>query len=47
MSTTSNPYRAFRYPAEIINQAVWLYPCFSVKSCRAGTSAEPVSQQSL
>jgi hypothetical protein len=25
MSTTFNPYCGFRYPAEIINQAVWLY----------------------
>jgi putative transposase len=30
MSTTSNPYRGFRYPAEIINQAIWLYHCFSL-----------------
>ena len=30
MSTTSNPYRGFRYPAEIINQAAWLYHCFSL-----------------
>src|SRR5918998_1531157 len=30
MSTTSNPYRGFRYPAEIINQAVWLSHCFSL-----------------
>ena len=30
MRTTSNPYRGFRYPAEIINQAVWLYHCFSL-----------------
>ena len=30
MSTTSNPYRGFRFPAEIINQAVWLYYCFSL-----------------
>jgi transposase-like protein len=30
MSTTSNPYRCFRFPAEIINQAVWLYHCFSL-----------------
>jgi putative transposase len=30
MSTTSNLYRGFRYPAEIINQAVWLYHCFSL-----------------
>jgi putative transposase len=30
MSTTSNPYRGYRFPAEIINQAVWLYHCFSL-----------------
>jgi putative transposase len=30
MSTTSNPDRGFRFPAEIINQAVWLYHCFSL-----------------
>jgi hypothetical protein len=30
MSTTSNPYRGFRFPAEIINQAVWLCHCFSL-----------------
>jgi putative transposase len=30
MSTTSNPYRGFRFPAEIIHQAVWLYHCFSL-----------------
>ena len=30
MSTPSNPYRCFRYPPEIINQAVWLYHCFSL-----------------
>src|SRR6188472_416909 len=30
MSTTSNPYRSFRFPPEIINQAVWLYHCFSL-----------------
>ncbi len=30
MSTTSNPYRGFRFPAEIINQAVWLYHFFSL-----------------
>jgi putative transposase len=30
MSTTSNPCRGFRYPAEIINQAVWVYHCFSL-----------------
>jgi putative transposase len=30
MSTTSNPYRGYRFPAEIINQAVRLYHCFSL-----------------
>ena len=30
MNATSNPYRGFRFPAEIINQAVWLYHCFSL-----------------
>ena len=30
MSTTSNPYRGFRFPAEITNQAIWLYHCFSL-----------------
>jgi putative transposase len=30
MNTTSNPYRGFRFPPEIINQAVWLYHCFSL-----------------
>jgi putative transposase len=30
MNTTSNPYRGFRFPAEIINQAVWLFHCFSL-----------------
>jgi putative transposase len=26
----SSPYPGFCYPAEIINQAVWLYHCFSL-----------------
>jgi putative transposase len=30
MSTMSNFCRGFRFPAEIINQAVWLYHCFSL-----------------
>ena len=30
MSTTSNPYHGFRFPTEIINQAIWLYHCFSM-----------------
>ncbi len=33
MSTTPDPYRGFRFPAApaaIINEAVWLYHCFSL-----------------
>ena len=31
MTTASNdPYRGFRFPAEIIQHAVWLYHCFSL-----------------
>lgn len=30
MSTSSNPYRGFRFPAEVISEAVWLYHCFSL-----------------
>src|SRR3954471_15412949 len=30
MATSSNPYRGFRYPAEVIQHAVWLYHCFSL-----------------
>ena len=29
MSPT-NPYRGFRFPAEFIEHAVWLYHCFSL-----------------
>ncbi len=25
-----NPYRGFRYPAELIQHAVWLFHCFSL-----------------
>jgi putative transposase len=32
MCTTANPHRGFRFPTEIINQAVWLYHCFSLNS---------------
>src|SRR6516162_5578120 len=28
--TGSNPFRGFRYPAEVIQHAVWLYHCFSL-----------------
>ncbi|MCW2239474.1 IS6 family transposase [Azospirillum canadense] len=30
MSTTPSPYRGFRFPAAIINEAVWLYHGFSL-----------------
>jgi putative transposase len=30
MSTTPDSYRGFRYPPEIITEAVWLYYCFSL-----------------
>ena len=30
MTTPPSPYRGFRYPAEVIEHAVWLYHCFSL-----------------
>jgi putative transposase len=27
---SSNPYRGFRYPTEVIQRVVWLYHCFSL-----------------
>ena len=30
MTTMPDPYRGFRFPAEIIGHAVWLYHCFSL-----------------
>ena len=30
MTTCPNPYRGFRFPAEVIEHAVWLYHCFSL-----------------
>ena len=30
MRTTPDPYHGFRFPAEIISHAVWLYHCFSL-----------------
>jgi putative transposase len=30
MRTTPDPYRGFRFPAEIIAHAVWLYRCFGL-----------------
>jgi glycosyltransferase involved in cell wall biosynthesis len=30
MTMSQNPYRGFRFPAEVIQHAVWLYHCFSL-----------------
>ena len=30
MTTLPNPYRGFRFPAEVIQHAIWLYHCFSL-----------------
>jgi putative transposase len=30
MMSSPNPYRGFRFPAAIIEQAIWLYHCFSL-----------------
>ena len=30
MTAAPNPYRGFRFPAEVIEHAVWLYRCFSL-----------------
>ncbi len=30
MTTSPAPYRGFRFPAEVIQHAVWLYHCFSL-----------------
>jgi putative transposase len=30
MSTMPDPYRGFRYPCNVINEAIWLYYCFSL-----------------
>ena len=29
-TTSHNPYRGFRFPADVIQHAVWLYHCFSL-----------------
>ena len=30
MTASPNPYRGFRYPAEVIRHAVWLCHCFNL-----------------
>ena len=56
MSTTSNPDRGFRFPAGIINQAIWLSYGFSlslrevelIRAARGGVvSYETISEWSL
>jgi hypothetical protein len=37
MTTSSNPYRGFRFSTEVIQHAVWLYHCFSRGLCDVGT----------
>jgi transposase-like protein len=37
MTTAPNPYRGFRFPAEVIEHAVWLYHCFSLSLRDVGT----------
>jgi len=33
MSTSTTPYHGFRFPAAIINEAVWLYRFLSLRLC--------------
>ena len=33
MKTEPSAYHGFRFPAEIISHAVWLYHCFSLSLC--------------
>src|SRR4051794_39048819 len=35
--TTPDPYRGFRFPAEITGHAVWLYRCFGLSLREVGT----------
>ena len=31
MSTRPDPYHGFRYPPDVIHEAVWLYYCLSLR----------------
>ena len=35
MTLSSNLCRGFRFPAEVIEHAVWLYRCFSLRDMEA------------
>lgn len=37
MTTAPNPHRGFRFSAEVIQHAVWLYHCFSLSLCGVET----------
>lgn len=37
MTTSPAPYRGFRFPAEVIEYAIWLYHCFSLSLCDTET----------
>jgi transposase-like protein len=37
MTTSSNPYRGFRFPAQVIEHAVWLYHCIILSLRDVGT----------
>ena len=39
MKTEPSAYRGFRFPAEIISHAVWLYHCFSLSLREVETTA--------
>jgi hypothetical protein len=41
MKTKLNPYRSFRFPAEIIRYAAQLYPCFSLNLRRDQADPDP------
>jgi len=37
MTTAPDPYRAFGFPAEVIEHAAWLHHCFSLSLRDVGT----------
>jgi len=51
MTTSSNPYLGFRFPAEVIQHAVWLSHCFSLSlrdvETRPAARGVAVSQESI
>ena len=43
MTTSPNPYRGFRFPAEVIEHAAWLCHCFSLRDVEAILAARGVA----